>query len=185
MIVLGIDPGLAKLGWNIAAKRSPTHAPEYIAGGVFVTKSIGPQKRKALDIGKTADKMRRVDELARFLHETIRTYSPVAVAHEGVSLGFHQAMTLFDLGLAFGVIRAVSASRGLALYSVTPGEIKERLTGNRKASKDEVIAAVRREAPGMVWPRATLLHEHQADAWGALVVAQHKAYAELRTLSAV
>ncbi len=174
MIRLGLDPGLAHLGWVVRADADAPHtAGGIIASGVYVTKAMHRDKREAAGISKHADKLRRADELARFLDEQIRIFSVSIVAHEGASLGFHQALTLFDLGIGFGVIAAVAAARRCERVVVEPKAIKAWVrtqmparaeAGLVKVEKEQVIEVARGIWPGLAWPRATLLWEHLADA---------------------
>lgn len=175
MILLGFDPGFAKLGWTCMVK-ALGRSPEFIAGGVFRTSGLGPKGREAAGVSKGADKVRRAEELGRFVGELFDLFAPWAVCHEAVSLGFHQSTTLFDMGLAFGVISGVAGARGVPLYSATPAEIKHCVTGNRKASKDEVIAGVERIVPNVTWPTAEALWEHEADAIGACLARAQSAH---------
>jgi Holliday junction resolvasome RuvABC endonuclease subunit len=48
-------------------------------------------------------------------------------------------------------------------------EIKKQMTGKRSASKQDVIKAVRKARKDVQWPKAKALHEHVADAVGALL----------------
>ena len=173
-IILGIDPGLAHLGWAVLANG------QCVGGGVFRTKCTPKDEREAAGISKSTDKMRRAHELGRFLAETIETFRVDTVAHEAISLGFHQSTTLFDMGLAFGVIGGACAS-GVSVIEVKPGEIKAwaRPHHPKGVSKTDVIAAVRAAYPGIAWPRATLTHEHLADAVAAADVARRRAIATL------
>lgn len=170
MIVLGLDPGFAKLGWCVLAQGEP------IAGGVFVTKGIGKEARKAAGLSAGAEKMQRADLIGAFLSSTVSIFRPGLVAHEGISLGFHQPTTLLEMGLAFGAIASLCAHEGIKRVEVPPSRIKSWARGvlgmkGEKIEKEQVIAAALRRFPTAgvdLWGR---LAEHYADSIAAARVA--------------
>ena len=174
MIVLGVDPGFAKVGWAVFARGGP------VAAGCLVTKGLSKPERETRGIPKTADKMRRADEIASFLQGIAEAYRVSVVAHEGISLGFHQATTLLDMGLGYGLIAAVARSVGAERLEYRPAQIKAwaaRVLGlapieAKAAGKDVVIDAVTRMHPDMPWPSASKLMEHPADAAVCAILAQ-------------
>lgn len=167
MRILGVDPGLAKLGWALAEYDG--RVVRFERAGVLVTRAVPKGKRAEAHITKMADKMRRVDELAQGLRALVTEGRIDRLAHEAASLGFHQSLTLFDLGLVFGLIRATALALGVPLVELRPSAIKRALAMDSEAEKDDVVAAARRAFPELAphWPAATGLHEHMADASGA------------------
>lgn len=169
MIVLCVDPGLANLGWAVmnvplGSVAHPYPPPSFVCAGVQRTRGLPKAKRLELGVSKIDDKSRRVQELADFLDGLIKDMAPSVLAHEAQSLGFHQSLTLFDMGLAFGAMLGVARAHRLDVISATPQEVKRRVCANPKADKLEVIEWAKRTYPKQGWPKATLLHEHQADA---------------------
>lgn len=172
MIVLCVDPGLANVGWAVMVVDMPTRvrpaiAPSFTAAGVLRTRALNKAKREEMKITKIADKARRVHEIAGFLDGLCRELAPSVLVHEAQSLGFHQSLTLFDMGLAFGAMLGVAKVHGLEVISASPREIKMRCCANPKAEKVDVIEWARSTFPSVEWPRATAIHEHQADAMAA------------------
>jgi Holliday junction resolvasome RuvABC endonuclease subunit len=170
VITLGLDPGLANVGWAVLAGR------EVLASGVFRTKGTPKVEREALRISAGADKMRRADEIGSFLLSALEVFRVGLVAHEGISLGFHQSTTLLDMGLAFGAIASAAAAAGARRVEVRPREVKDwaaRVLGQpaEGLGKDAVVDAARRQTEGSAWPKATALWEHVGDAIAVATIA--------------
>jgi Holliday junction resolvasome RuvABC endonuclease subunit len=74
------------------------------------------------------------------------------------------------VALAWGVLTALCAARGVPLLQVSPQELKRRVTGSAGASKERGELALERRFGGplpLTGPAGQ--HEHQADALGAAV----------------
>ena len=127
MIILGIDPGLATLGWGIIEKdaRGNCRAVDY--GVVLTPKEEGlPVRLAMLEEGVTRilDKF-QPDEIAMeelFFSKNITT--GIAVAH------------------ARGVAMLACVKRCGKLYEYTPMQIKQALTGYGKADKKQMQTVV-------------------------------------------
>ena len=127
MIILGIDPGLATLGWGIIEKdaRGNCRAVDY--GVVLTPKEEGLPVRLAMleeGITRILDKF-QPDEIAMeelFFSKNITT--GIAVAH------------------ARGVAMLACVKRCGKLYEYTPMQIKQALTGYGKADKKQMQTVV-------------------------------------------
>ena len=127
MIILGIDPGLATLGWGIIEKdaRGNCRAVDY--GVVLTPKEEGLPVRLAMleeGITRILDKF-QPDEIAMeelFFSKNITT--GIAVAH------------------ARGVALLTCVKRCGRLYEYTPMQIKQAITGYGKADKKQVQSVV-------------------------------------------
>lgn len=127
MIILGIDPGLATLGWGIIEKdtRGNCRAVDY--GVVLTPKEEGlPVRLAMLEEGVTRilDKF-QPDEIAMeelFFSKNITT--GIAVAH------------------ARGVAMLTCVKHCGKLYEYTPMQIKQALTGYGKADKKQMQSVV-------------------------------------------
>jgi Holliday junction resolvasome RuvABC endonuclease subunit len=166
-LVLGIDVGLATCGWAVV---------ELLAEGGLRLGPLGvirTQKAKTKGTLATDDLHRRGQELARALAHVLDSWPPVCVCAESISYP-RNAATSAMIGRAWGVLDAELQRRGHALISASPKAIKKAATGKQSASKEEVIAALdartdgalRRQLAGI---RAKTMHEHPADALGAVV----------------
>lgn len=127
MIILGIDPGLATLGYGVIEKdgRGESRAIDY---GVVVT-----PKDEILPV--------RLAMLEEGLQKIIEKYRPDEIAVEEL---------FFSKNITTGI--AVAHARGVALltcikscgrlYEYTPMQIKQALTGYGKADKHQMQATV-------------------------------------------
>lgn len=163
MRALGLDPGLAHVGWAVV-DLDPLRP---IGLGVIRT---AKDSRKVL---ATVDLHRRGQQIARALTEILAAYPVGVCCAESISW-VRSASTMAGVGRAWGVIDAVLEARGIGLVQASPQEIKQAVCGRKSASKAEILdalderfaGAIRRELRAI---RATTLHEHPVDAIGAVV----------------
>ena len=127
MIVLGIDPGLATLGYGVIEKDARGNCRAIACGVVTTPKDESMPVRLAMleeDLNKVLDKY-SPDEIAMeelFFSKNITT--GIAVAH------------------ARGVALLTCVKRCGKLYEYTPMQIKQALTGYGKADKKQMQAVV-------------------------------------------
>jgi len=122
MIVLGIDPGTAALGWGIIDR----------TGGAL----------RLIDAGclETSSELGLPDRLLaihRFLGELIARHDPAIVAVERLFFS-RNAQTAFAVGQARGVVLLAAAETGRVVREATPNEVKMAVTGSGSADKDQV-----------------------------------------------
>jgi crossover junction endodeoxyribonuclease RuvC len=122
MIVLGIDPGTAALGYGIIER----------TGGVL----------RAVDFGcltTTADWTLpdRLNAIHAHVAELIETHSPDLVAVERLFFS-KNAQTAFAVGQARGVVLLAAAQAGVPVREATPNEVKMAVTGYGAADKEQV-----------------------------------------------
>lgn len=171
MIVLGIDTGLANTGLAIveADPRSISVIDLLHFGSESSVKKKGI--RAADD---TFDRTRR---LAAFIISVIDKHQPDLVCIESLSMP-RNASASNKIGMAFGAVATLVEIRGLPVLGVSPTAIKDAVTGNKKASKDDVQDALDLRFGGA--PRKILKakklakgkHEHPFDALGAVVACE-------------
>jgi Holliday junction resolvasome RuvABC endonuclease subunit len=162
-LVLGIDGGLAHLGWAVAAVGAEYTRPQIEDGGVVET-----VKRS---IGTSADShTERALELAVQLDAVVQRWKPSEIVAEAFSPP-RDARNASMLAWSWGVICAVARQYGMPIRAKSPCPLKAALTGNRVAKKDEMI-----EAAAELYPESARLfallparnHEHLADAIAAI-----------------
>ena len=126
MIVLGIDPGYAIVGWGVIEVRGATFRP--IACGDIST----PAKTSLSSRLKTIyDEMRRITE----------KYHPEQMAIEG--LFFNTNITTgIKVAEARGVILLAAEEAGIPIFEYTPLQVKQAVVGYGLAEKKQVIAMV-------------------------------------------
>lgn len=127
MIILGLDPGLARLGYGIIESDGDRHS--YIAGGIIETtpKQTLPERLTAIFDG---------------VGELMDTYGPEDVAVE--ELFFAQNVTTgITVGAARGAALVAVAKKTSNLYEYTPLQVKMAVTGYGRADKRQVQEMVK------------------------------------------
>ena len=128
MILLGIDPGLAIVGWGVVDYQNNRFRP--IAYGSIQTPA-GME---------TAD---RLTLIHRDLAAIIDKYRPAQMAVE--ELFFTKNITTgIRVAEARGVILMTAREKGLSLAEYTPNQVKQAVVGYGGADKRQVIAMVTR-----------------------------------------
>ena len=128
MIILGIDPGIAIVGW-----------------GVIESQGIG-RKLKPLDYGSitTSSDMGTEDrlwEVHRELTAVIKTYKPDSAAVEELFFNTNQKTGII-VAEARGVILLACRQNGVGIFEYTPLQIKGAVAGYGRADKGQVIRMV-------------------------------------------
>ncbi len=139
MIVIGIDPGLATLGYGILAYRDGNVIP--------LTYSC---IRTSPSQGETPERLGVIyDALSALLDE----YAPECMAIE--KLFFSRNVTS-ALGVAEvrGVIMLAAREKGIPVIEYTPNQVKQAVTGSGRADKKQVQQMIARllSLPGIPKP---------------------------------
>ena len=125
MRIIGIDPGLARVGYGII--------------------EIENEKKILLDCGvietcKDKKEEDRLYEIFKDLNELINHWNPTSAAVE--KFFFYRSSTTISVVQARGVIMMVLASKKIHVSEYSPAQIKLTIAGSGKASKKEVLDAV-------------------------------------------
>lgn len=123
MIVLGIDPGIAKVGWGVVESED-RNSVFSIAYDCFETKKQKSEENRLLLI---------YEEIARL----IKKYKPDAVAVEKLFFTKNEK-TAFTVGQARGVIVLSAVQKKLPVFSYTPLQVKLAIVGYGKAEKSQI-----------------------------------------------
>lgn len=126
MIVLGIDPGTAALGYGIVDRMGARLRA--VDDGCLVTGPDTPMP----------ERLRAIHALVT---ELIETHRPDLVAVERVFFS-RNAQTAFGVGQARGVVLLAAAQAGIEVREVTPNEVKMGVTGYGGADKAQVARMV-------------------------------------------
>ena len=127
MIVLGVDPGLATLGWGvIEAERGSQRLVDY--GCILTT----PQQ-------SFPD---RLCQIGRDMRALLRQYRPEEIAFEELFFA-RNVTTALTVGAARGVSLAACAEYTDRLYEYTPMQVKQAIAGYGKAEKQQVQQMVK------------------------------------------
>jgi crossover junction endodeoxyribonuclease RuvC len=123
-IILGIDPGTQVTGYGIISSDG-NRAELVVTGSIFMEKFDDHYDR----LGCIYD---RVLEL-------INTYHPVALAIEAPFYS-KNVQSMLKLGRAQGMAMAAALSKKIPIFEYSPKAIKQSITGNGNASKEQVAA---------------------------------------------
>lgn len=123
MIILGIDPGTQILGYSIL-ETDMDKSPKLLVMDVLYLKKISDFK---LRMRKIYDSTQRI----------IDSFHPDHLAIEAPFVG-KNPQSMIKLGKAQGIAIAAAMSRDLSYTEYEPAIIKQRVTGNGVASKDQV-----------------------------------------------
>src|SRR3954454_21167914 len=117
VIVLGIDPGTANLGYGVVLARGRTLAA--LDGGVITAPSSEPLER-------------RLGRIHARPCDLIAAAHPAGGARADLFFG-QNARTAFAVGQARGVVMLSAGLAGLPCYSYTPQAVKSAVCGNGSA----------------------------------------------------
>jgi len=125
-IILGVDPGLTRCGFAVVDNAKN----EAISFGMY-------QSQPA------ADPRDRVGAIALELKQLVATHKPELIALERV---FAQANLRSVMGVAqvSGALMSIAYEANIPLQFFTPSEVKAAVTGNGRATKDQVALMVTR-----------------------------------------
>ena len=123
MRVLGIDPGIERLGWAVLEKDGRKF--NYLASGV----------KKTL---KTSAREVRLLEIHDFLEKLISEHKPELVSLENIFFS-NNAKTALIIGEVRGIILMLAAKHNLAVMEFGPAQIKLALAGYGRADKSSVL----------------------------------------------
>lgn len=127
MRVLGIDPGIAIVGFGFVDKQGHKLVP--VQYGCIQTKAH-------------TDQAVRLQEVYDSMLQLIDTYKPDALAIE--KLFFNKNVTTaFTVSEARGVIQLAAVQRGLTIAEYTPLQVKQAIVGYGNAEKKQVQEMVK------------------------------------------
>ena len=127
MKILGIDPGMAIVGYGLI--ETGETAPVLLASG-----SIRTDKDKSDSA--------RLLEIFNDLSQIVEEFKPDCASVENLFF-FKNQKTIIPVAEARGVILTVLEKYGIPIYSYTPMEVKQVLTGYGRAEKKEVEQMVK------------------------------------------
>ena len=122
MLVLGVDPGLANLGYGLVQKQSASL--KVLDFGTVQTQPSTPQPLRLLEIHEVI-----VDLFSR--------YDPDVVVLEELFFGKNSATALL-VGQALGVVQLIAAQHSIEVALYTPLQIKLSVVGYGRASKNQI-----------------------------------------------
>lgn len=127
MIVLGIDPGFATLGWGVIDISSST--PKAVAYGHISTSPKQPHSQRLL-------------EIATDLEAVIAKYQPVEAGVEKLFFAANKT-TAITVAEARGVILLTLERFQVSIAEYTPLQVKQAVTGFGRAEKHQMQEMVK------------------------------------------
>lgn len=127
-IILGIDPGTAVMGYGLIKE----------TGTKIELISLGVVKMEQLD-----DHMLKLQRIFEKTVALIDNYKPDCLAIEAPFYG-KNIQVMLKLGRAQGVAMAAALSRNIEVSEYAPRKIKQSITGNGNATKEQVAAMIQR-----------------------------------------
>ena len=121
-IILGIDPGTLVMGYGIIE----INGSSIVMKEMFVLKLSGKK-----------DNHERLQLIHQKVEELIKKYRPHEFAIEAPFFG-KNVQSMLKLGRAQGVAIAAAMSAGLPVTEYSPKKVKQSITGNGNADKEQV-----------------------------------------------
>lgn len=121
MVILGIDPGTATTGYGLIDTQDQLRVVEY---GCICTSS-------------SQEMVDRLGIIYKKVKKIVQKFCPEEVAIEQIFFN-QNVRTALSVGQARGVIMLAASCRGAKVFSYTPLEVKQAITGYGKAKKQQV-----------------------------------------------
>lgn len=128
MIILGIDPGYAIVGWGVIEYQGNSHRP--VAFGAITTEAH-------------TDFNERLEQIYNETVELINRSKPDVMSIEKLYFNTNTT-TAIHVAQARGVILLAAQQAHIPVYEYTPLQVKTAVTGYGKALKPQVMEMTRR-----------------------------------------
>ena len=127
-IILGVDPGTTVMGYGLI--KIIDNKPSLLAMGILM-------------LEKQDDHYMRLRRIFERISGLIDEFLPDELAIESPFYG-KNVQSMLKLGRAQGVAMAAALSRSLPIFEYAPLKIKMSITGNGRASKEQVAGLLQR-----------------------------------------
>ncbi|HKD46575.1 MAG TPA: crossover junction endodeoxyribonuclease RuvC [Rhizomicrobium sp.] len=161
--ILGLDPGLGRMGWGMIALEGTRLS--HVEHGVIATRSV-------MGLGQ------RLMILHNALTQVMARLSPQALAVEQAFVARDPSAAL-KLGHARAIALLAGAEAGLEIAEYSPNQIKKCVVGAGHAGKEQVQFMVRR-----LLPQCRVTEADAADALAAAIAHAHLAGTRARIMGA-
>lgn len=170
--VAGMDPSFTH--WGIAKANLCLDSGELSTPQLTI---IEPEKLNTKQIRVNSSDMFRSEQLAE---EVLRVAQSCKVMFVEVPVGSQSARAMTSYGVCVGIL-GMLRSMGHQIIEVTASEVKYHLTGNKNATKQNMIDEAVKLYPNSNWPtrklkgkvEITSKAEHAADAIAAIHAGVH------------
>lgn len=127
-IILGVDPGTQLMGYGLI--RVVTSKPQLMALGV-------------IELSKYEDHYLRLNRIFERITGLIEEFLPDEMALEAPFFG-KNVQSMLKLGRAQGAAMIAGLQRGLPITEYAPLRVKQSITGNGSASKEQVAGMLQK-----------------------------------------
>lgn len=127
-VIIGIDPGTNVMGYGVIS----------ISGKKPKLMSMG-----VIDLSKFADRYMRLHRIHERVLSLVEQFTPDEFAIEAPFFG-KNVQSMLKLGRAQGVAIAAALYRDIPIAEYAPLKVKQAITGNGSASKEQVAEMLRR-----------------------------------------
>lgn len=128
MIIMGIDPGIARVGWAVVETTKPN--PKAIAYGCITTEKTDTHQHRLLTIHNAMNTL-----LAR--------YKPDCVSMEELFFSTN-VKTAMSVGEARGILLLTAALHDAPVISYSPSAVKQTICGDGRADKIQIQRMITR-----------------------------------------
>lgn len=128
VIILGIDPGTLVMGYSIIVA----------CNNSFTVKEID-----VLKLASTLDHYKRLQKIHQRVTELVDNFLPDECAIEAPFFG-KNVQSMLKLGRAQGVAIAAAMNKNIPVTEYSPRKIKQSITGNGNANKEQVWQMLQR-----------------------------------------
>ena len=141
MHILGIDPGIGRMGWGVID----------VEGAKLESLSYG-----CLETKPKSEISSRLKSIYEFTSEVIQKQKPDALAVEELFFNTNTT-TAFSVGQARGVVLLCAGQHNIPITSYTPLQVKMAITGYGRAEKSQIGQMVKTilHLPGIPKPDDT------------------------------
>ncbi|WP_250630792.1 crossover junction endodeoxyribonuclease RuvC [Rhodoflexus caldus] len=123
-IIIGLDPGTVVMGYGIVK----------MTGRKLEALQMG-----VIHLSKYDNHAQKLQKIWERVHQLVEQYMPDEMALEAPFYG-KNIQSMLKLGRAQGVAMAVALARGIPIIEYAPKKVKQAVTGNGSASKEQVAA---------------------------------------------
>lgn len=127
MRILGVDPGIAIVGYGLIDE---------------IKSTIKPVQYGSIQTPKELTTPARLKQIYLGMQEIIETYKPNVMAVEKLFFNTNTT-TAFTVGQARGVILLAAEEADIPVYEYTPLQVKQTVVGYGKADKKQIQTMVR------------------------------------------
>lgn len=122
MIIMGIDPGTARVGWAVIREKNS---------------AIEPISYGCIETEKEKNSETRLAEVYDQVTTLLKTYHPDCMSVEDLFFATN-AKTAIGVGQSRGVVLLAAAKTGVPVISYSPLTVKRAITGDGRADKKQV-----------------------------------------------